>query len=158
MTPTKELVARLEAEEKELVLDRFDEDRAWLLGSIIVNAARSHRAPVAVQIRRPGQLLFHAALSGATGDNDEWIRRKSAVVFRFYRSSFAVGVSLALAGLSIEEKYFVNASEYSAHGGAFPLRVKGAGLVACVAVSGLPQEEDHALVVGSLRRLLSGRY
>ena len=37
--------------------------------------------------------------------------------------------------------------------GSFPVRVHGVGTVAAAAVSGLPQEEDHALVVECLRKL-----
>jgi uncharacterized protein (UPF0303 family) len=44
---------------------------------------------------------------------------------------------------------------YAAHGGAFPIRVAGAGVIGVVAVSGLPQREDHALVVTALTQFLS---
>lgn len=158
MEPSKELLARIAAEEEELVLDHFDENDAWRLGTAIVEEARRSKHPVAVDIRRPGQILFHAALPGATPDNDEWIRRKTNVVFRFRKSSFAVGVSLALAGKTIEEKSFVDPKEFSAHGGGFPLVVRGVGLVACATVSGLPQEEDHALVVRCLREFAGNEF
>lgn len=153
MNATKELLERIAAEEAELVLDRFDQEDAWRLGTLLVEEARRRRAPVAVDIRRPAQVLFHAALPGAMPDNDEWIRRKSAVAFRFGKASLAVGVSLALSSSTIEDKYFVSRFEYSPHGGAFPIRVRNVGIVACAVVSGLPQEEDHAMVVACLRTL-----
>jgi uncharacterized protein (UPF0303 family) len=43
---------------------------------------------------------------------------------------------------------------YAAHGGAFPVNVRGVGVVGTVAVSGLPQLEDHALVVEVLAEFL----
>jgi uncharacterized protein (UPF0303 family) len=153
MNPSKEFLELLSAEEAALSLDRFDEEDAWRLGLLLVEEARKRKAPVAVDVRRPGQILFHAALPGATPDNDEWIRRKSACAFRFSKSSLAVGVGLALAGKTLEEKSFVSSFEFSAHGGAVPIRVRGVGIVACATVSGLPQEEDHALVVECLRTL-----
>ncbi len=153
MNPTNEFLDRIVAEEASVVLDRFDEEDAWRLGLLLVEEARRRKAPVAVDVRRPGQVLFHAALPGATPDNDEWIRRKSACAFRFAKSSLAVGVSLALAGKTLEEKSFVSSFEYSPHGGAVPIRVRDVGIVACATVSGLPQEEDHALVVECLRKL-----
>jgi uncharacterized protein (UPF0303 family) len=58
-----------------------------------------------------------------------------------------------LAGKTIEEKSFISSFEFSPHGGAFPIRVKGVGIVAAATVSGLPQEDDHALVVEALRQL-----
>ena len=153
MEATKEILDRIAAEEAELVLDRFDEEDAWRLGSLLVEEARRRRLPIAVDVRRPGQILFHAALAGATPDNDEWVRRKTNTVFRFRKSSYAVAVSLALAGKTIEEKSFVDPREFAAAGGCVPVVVRGAGLVACATVSGLPQEEDHALVVGCMRKL-----
>jgi len=151
MKPTKAMLERIAAEELELVLDSFTEEDAWRLGLILAELVRARKHPVAVDIRRPGQILFHVAFPGAIADNEEWIRRKTNVLFRFGKSSLAVGVSLALAKQTIEEKSFISSFEFSPHGGAFPIRVRGAGLVAAATVSGLPQEEDHALVVEALR-------
>ncbi|GAB1482352.1 heme-degrading domain-containing protein [Treponema sp.] len=153
MTANKELLDRIAAEEAELVLDHFTEDDAWKLGLLLVEAARKNGGPIALDIRRPGQILFHAAMPGAVGDNDEWIRRKTNVLFRFRKSSFAVGVNLGLIGQTVEEKYNISSAEYATHGGAFPICVKGAGLVAALTVSGLAQEDDHAMAVECLRRL-----
>ena len=156
MEPTQELLDRIAAEESELVLDKFDEDDAWRLGCLIVEEGRRRKLPIAADIRKPGQILFHAALAGAVPDNDEWVRRKTNVAFRFRQSSLAVGVSLSLAGKTIEERSYIDSMEFSPFGGSFPIVVRGAGMVACATVSGLPQEEDHALVVACLRRLKAG--
>ena len=152
MVPTNDMLDKIAKEEAELVLDQFTEEDAWELGCLMVEEAKKRQARIAIDIRRPGQILFHSALAGAVPDNEEWIRRKSNVVFRFGKASLAVGVSLALAEATIEQKYFVSPLEFSPHGGAFPIRVRGCGLVACATVSGLPQEEDHALVVACIRK------
>lgn len=157
MTVSQELLEEITAQERELVFDRFAGEDAWALGCLLVDEAWKRKARVAIDIRRPNHILFHAALEGATPDNDEWIRRKSNVVFRFGKASFAVGIALALANTSIDQKYYVSPMEFSPHGGAFPIRVRGCGIVACVTVSGLPQEEDHALVVACLRKFLDSR-
>jgi uncharacterized protein (UPF0303 family) len=44
---------------------------------------------------------------------------------------------------------------YAAHGGAFPITLAGAGPIGTVAVSGLPQGEDHDLVVAALESYLN---
>ncbi|MFD0330409.1 heme-binding protein [Streptacidiphilus monticola] len=48
-------------------------------------------------------------------------------------------------------------ARYAAHGGSFPLLVRGTGPVGTVTVSGLPQLDDHLFVVECLRRFLTER-
>ena len=96
------------------------------------------------------------ALPGTTPDNDHWVRRKTAVVYRFHRSSFYMGVSCRMKGIGLAERFTLDREDYAAHGGSFPIRVRGVGLVGTVTVSGLPQEEDHRLVVATLDHFLAG--
>ena len=87
--------------------------------------------------------------------NGEWIKRKNNVVNRFGHSSYYMGVSLQNIGQTIEEKYLIPSGDYAAHGGAFPLIIKDVGVVGTITVSGLPQQEDHELVVTTLRQFLA---
>ena len=149
-------VAELTSQEQELRWDRFDEDDAWRLGVALRTAARDRELPVAVDVTRGDQQLFHAALAGSSPDNDAWLARKARTVRRFHRSSLHVGQLCRDAGRPLEEVFGVSSLEYAAHGGAFPVTVTGVGVVGSVAVSGLPQLEDHALVVEVLRTVLAG--
>ncbi len=149
-------VAELAAQEQELRWGQFDEEDAWRLGVALVTAARDRRLPVAVDISRGDHQLFHAALPGSSPDNDAWLERKTRVVNRFHHSSLHVGQQCRDAGRTLEELFLVPPGHFAAHGGAFPLTVTGVGVVGCVAVSGLPQLEDHALVVEVLRAALAG--
>ncbi|HKB90195.1 MAG TPA: heme-degrading domain-containing protein [Opitutaceae bacterium] len=142
-----ELIAQ---QERELVLLRFDAELAWELGSYLRDIGRARNAPIAIDIQKFGQGLFFSSLPGATPDNAQWIRRKSNVVARFHRSSYAIGLSLKLANTNLNARYAVSELEYSAHGGAFPIQVQGAGIIGSVTVSGLPQRQDHQLVVEAL--------
>ena len=99
--------------------------------------------------------MFHASLCGASADNDEWVKRKVRLVNRFGHSSFYMGQMLKSKGKRIEEAYLLSESEYAPHGGCFPAIVKGTGMVGTITVSGLPQEEDHKLVVRSIRDYLA---
>lgn len=148
------LLPELEAHEAELRFTRFDEDVAWALGVRLVEAGRAAGLPIVVSVRRNGQRLFHAALPGAAADNDAWAERKSRVVDRFSKSSFRVGRECAAGGRTFEETFRLDADTYAAHGGAFPVHVLGTGVVGTVAVSGLPQADDHAFVVEHLRAYL----
>ena len=147
----------LAAEEAELQLPGFDEDDAWALGNALVDAARAAGAPVAIDIRRNGHQLFHAALRGSSPDNDRWIERKARVVDRFGHSSLYMRMLCEQDGTTLEEKFLVDGREFAAHGGAFPLLVRGVGTVGTVVVSGLPQVEDHRMVVAALREHLARR-
>ena len=150
--PTLEEVA---AEEAELQLPGFDEDDAWEVGSALAATARAQRLPVAVDIRRHGHQLFHAALRGSSPDNDRWVERKARVVDRFGRSSLYIGLLCRRDGTTLEDKFLLDPREYAAHGGAFPLLVRGVGPVGTVVVSGLPQLEDHRVVVAAMRQHLA---
>ncbi|MGW7362349.1 heme-degrading domain-containing protein [Streptomyces sp. NPDC054841] len=148
-------IATLEAQERQLTLRQFTYDDAWTLGSMLVELARERHAPVAIDIRRGPQQLFHCALPGSSADNDAWIDRKRRVVERYGESSLLVGSRFRAKGTTFEESSRLDPDRYAAHGGSFPIRVHGAGVVGTVTVSGLPQAEDHAMVVEALERLIS---
>jgi uncharacterized protein (UPF0303 family) len=157
MTPADSFppLATITAQEVELRFDAFDNDTAWALGVALVETARAEGAPVAISVRRNGQRLFHAALPGTSADNDAWLERKSRVVDRFGRSSLRVGEEARGAGTTFEEQMRLDPDRYAAHGGAFPITVRGVGVGGTVAVSGLPQVADHELVVRVLRAFLA---
>jgi len=154
VTDTFPSLAELAAQEEELQLRSFTNDDAWALGSALVARARAERLPVAIEISRHSHQLFHAALTGATPDNDTWIARKAATVHRFGHSSLLVGQRSREAGTTFEAEFGLDPERYVAHGGGFPLLVRDVGPVGVVVVSGLPQVEDHAMVVSALRDLL----
>ena len=115
--------------------------------------------PLVIDVRRfgtPHQRLFYCALAGTTPDNQRWVERKINVVARFHKSSYHVGRLLEQSGLSFSARYGLPEEDYAAHGGCFPLNVAGAGIVGAVTVSGLPQRDDHNLVVEALC-LVTGR-
>lgn len=149
-------IPELEEQERRLTLPHFTHDDAWALGTLLVDMAREQAAPVAIDIRRGGQQLFHAALPGSTPDNDAWIDRKRRVVERYGSSSYLVGSRFRAKGTTFEESSRLDPDTYAAHGGAFPIAVEGAGVVGTVVVSGLPQIEDHAMVVAALERFIAG--
>jgi uncharacterized protein (UPF0303 family) len=144
----------LEREERRLVFRQFTHDDAWALGSLLVGMARERQAPVAIDIHRAGQQLFHAALPGSTPDNDAWIARKRRVVERYGSASYLVGARFRAKGTTFEESSRLDPDTYAAHGGSFPITVEGVGVVGTVTVSGLPQLQDHRFVVEALEEFL----
>lgn len=141
---------KIAAQERELRLPRLDAEVAWDLGSRIRAMALERGLTLVIDVRRFGQPLFYAALNGTTPDNAEWVRRKGNVVARFHRSSYAVGITQKQKATTLLERYGLPVADYAADGGSFPLAVEGAGIVGSVTVSGLPQRDDHNLVVEAL--------
>jgi uncharacterized protein (UPF0303 family) len=150
----RQLIAALEGQEKRLVFTRFDNIDAWRLGSAMVAAATQRSLPVTIDIRRHGHQLFHVALPGTTPENDSWIERKVNVVNRFAASSFLVGRRLAAGGTALDEALGVERRLFAPHGGAFPIRIREVGVVGSIAVSGLPQADDHAFVIEMIEAFL----
>ena len=137
-------------QERELQLKSINADVAWQLGLRLRELAVSRKAPVVIDVRRFSQQLFYAALDGTSPDNGEWARKKSNVVERFHRSSYAVGLILRHKNETLFDKYGLPPASYASHGGSFPITVSSAGIIGSVTVSGLSQRADHELVVEAL--------
>jgi uncharacterized protein (UPF0303 family) len=147
---------RLLLEEENLVFSAFDHETAWLLGSQLRDCAREEELPVAISIRLHGQRLFHAALPGSSANNDLWLERKCAVTDLFGHSSYYVGcLTRAEGNDDFNVAHRLDPAQYAAHGGAFPILIRGTGCVGTVAVSGLPQVADHQFVVTQLEKFLA---
>jgi uncharacterized protein (UPF0303 family) len=148
---------QLIAEEQELQFVRFSYDDAWRLGSSLRAAAVERELPVAIGIVFGGQRVFHTALPGSSADNDGWLERKTRVALRFGRASLTVGESFREVGKDFDTAARLDPALYAAHGGVVPIRIRDAGIIGVAGVSGLPQRDDHALVVEHLRLLLAAQ-
>ena len=148
------LIAEIESEISELQFPRFSRDDALNLGLLLVELGKDARLPIAIDISRGEQVLFHVALDGATPDNGHWVKAKRRAAARYEEPSLLVGLRGRLGGGRIEDNDWFDQSTYAAHGGSFPVYVQGVGAVATVTVSGLPQKADHDLVVRALREIL----
>jgi uncharacterized protein (UPF0303 family) len=145
----------LEAEAATLTLTGFDETTALRLGQILVDLALAEDLPVVIDIRTPDRTLFHAGLPGSTPLNDVWARRKSNTALKLHLPSLLVGLRNKAKGDTLA-RHGLPPDDFADSGGAVPIRVRGVGVVAAATVSGLPQVEDHKLVVRGLRALLAG--
>ncbi len=146
--------ATLEDEQRRLVFARFTEDTALALGETLLRLARAGAHPVVIDIRTADRTLFHAALPGSAPLNDLWARRKSTTALQFQTASLLVGARHRDKGESLA-KHGLDLADHADHGGAVPIRVAGVGVVAVATVSGLPQIEDHQLVVRGIEALLA---
>jgi len=133
----------------------FGADDAWELGCLLRTRAAAAGHAVTIDIRRPTGILFHSALPGALPDQQEWVRKKAQVVFRFEASSALIAQRLAGASIDAAALGWLDPAEYALAGGSVPVRVTGAGVVAAVTVSGLSSDEDHQLVIDGMLTLLA---
>ena len=127
-------IERIAEQERRLVLPRFG-------------------AAVTIEIRIAHETVFFFAMPGTTPVNADWARRKRNVVELLHKSSYRVGRELERDGGSLEARMGLATRDHACHGGAYPLRVEGVGVIGTVTVSGLPQREDHALIVEVLAPL-----
>ncbi len=142
------------AQEKELKFEQFDNNIAWQLGCLIKKNAEQAGVNVAIDITRNGHCLFRYAMPGTAPDNQKWIERKRNVVDRYLHSSWYMGQYYKLKGKTIAEASLVDPNQFAPYGGSFPLIIRGVGVVGSITVSGLPQYEDHQLVVDSIRQFI----
>ena len=149
-TPAISLDALLR-EEQQLQWDRFDNDTAAALGAALVARATGASRPVTIEVKLGDTVLFAHAMPGASPGHADWIRRKSNLVRRTGHSSFYTHNEVRQAGGDHDALPGLDMRDYAAHGGAYPIVVRGRGAVGVVTVSGLPGTDDHALVVAALK-------
>jgi len=145
---------RIAFQEQELEFAGFSLETGWELGALLRRMAVERKLGVVIDVTLFSMPVFYAALEGATPDNPNWVRRKRNCVFRFFKSSYAVGLGLTRQQSTLQAKFGLAEADFAPHGGSFPITVKGTGCIGAVTVSGLPQREDHAMVVEALAKLL----
>nr|WP_314258816.1 heme-degrading domain-containing protein [uncultured Devosia sp.] len=145
---TESDIALVKRQEQELVLEAFDEATAFALGSAIYQRAVAEGLGLVVDIRTWDRQMFFAATPGTSADNAEWVRRKINTVKRFHRASYRM--VLERGEVAFTPQSGCDPADYVIAGGGFPLRVKGAGVIGCLTISGLPGRKDHGVVVDAL--------
>jgi uncharacterized protein (UPF0303 family) len=143
-------IEKIAEQEATLVFDQFDESRAFAIGSLIRDRALRENLPVVVDIQFWDRPLFYAALPGSTSSNTDWARRKRNVVKMFHKSTYRMVLELGRPDRTFKPGSGLDSSDYVLAGGGFPVKVNGAGVIGAICVSGLPERQDHELVVAAL--------
>jgi uncharacterized protein (UPF0303 family) len=150
---TAELVAAIAAQEERLVFERIDADLALAIGLDIRARVAAAGKGVVIDLRLWDRRLFWFAMPGTTASNEDWVRRKVNAVRQFQRSPYRLGQEKGGRLLPVEFGPEAVA-ECVLAGGGFPLFVRGVGCVGAVTVSGLPERQDHEVVVAGLAAAL----
>ncbi|RUU90936.1 MULTISPECIES: heme-degrading domain-containing protein [unclassified Mesorhizobium] len=143
-------IETIKRQEATLVFSEFDEAIAFEIGTAIRDRALAGNLPIIVDIRTFDRPLFYAALPGSNASNPDWARRKINVVKRFLRSTYRMVLEQQRPDRSFKIGEGLDIADYVLAGGGFPVTVKGAGVIGVIAVSGLPEREDHGVVVDAL--------
>lgn len=144
-------------QERRLVLPSLDENDAVAIGLAILGTATERDLPVTVEVRKGHRVVFRAARNGTNAHNDMYVAGKARVVERFGHSTLYERLRHESTGSSFAEATSLAFPEYAPHGGGFPLAVAGTGPIGVAVVSGLPQQDDHALIVECLEAYLAAR-
>lgn len=140
-------LAIIAKQEERLLFNAFDNVTAWQLGESIKKHCEPRNLAVTIEIRFCRETVFFYAMPGTSPNNSDWARRKRNTVELLQQSSYAVGLRLSQETTTLEEKQGLATRDFAAHGGSFPIRVANNGCVGAVTISGLPQREDHNVVV-----------
>ena len=141
-------IALVKRQEQDLVLAAFDEGVAFALGSAIRDRALAEGMGIVVDIRTWDRQMFFAATAGTNADNAEWVRRKINTVRRYQRASYRM--VLERGEEPFPPQSGADPADYVIAGGGFPISVKGAGIIGCLTISGLPGRLDHGVAVAAL--------
>lgn len=143
-------IDRIRQQECALVLDRFDEQVAFEIGTALRLKGIEYGLPIVIDIQSLSRPLFYAALPGSDTSNRDWARRKINVVKRFLRSSYGLMLERAAEDRLFMASEGLDVSDYVLAGGGFPIKVEKGGVIGVVAISGLPDREDHNMIVSAL--------
>lgn len=146
-------IARIIAQEQQLVFASFDEHVAFAMGSALRARAVAENLPIVIDVRTWDRQMFFAAMPGTAADNSEWVRRKVNTVRRYQKASYRLLLERDDEGV-LPPVMAADPADYVAAGGGFPIRVAGAGIIGCVTISGLPGRQDHNTVIATLCELL----
>lgn len=144
-----------------LTFPAFTSQTAWTLGTALRNKLLAFPKPAVVDISlaHGNHCLFHCTThSGTVPDNDSWVDRKRNTVLRWGVSTWYMHNKFAGDEAAFAAKFALGgrAGEFAIHGGGWPVRVRGVeGLAAVVVVSGLRQEQDHAIIVQAAGEMLA---
>jgi uncharacterized protein (UPF0303 family) len=146
-------LAIISEQEARLQFSSFDNTTAWHLGEAVKKHCESRNLTVTIEVRLCRETVFFYSMLGTSPINADWVRRKRNTTELHQRSSYAVGLALR-EGETLQSQSGLAVSEYAQHGGSVPIRVKNLGVVGTVTVSGLPQREDHNVVVQAMAALI----
>lgn len=136
---------------KRITVEKFSNKIALEMGLAIVALAHSRAQHIAVEITRLNHTIFLFVDDTLPADKHHWLRRKANIAKHFEESSLSVKHDLAAGQMTLDKTFGLDERDYVAKGGAIPLFVENAGMVATITVSGLKDVDDHQIIIDALK-------
>lgn len=143
-------IALIKKQETELLFNEFNELVAHSLGERIRERALREKLTIVVDIRTFDRQVYFMAMPGTTADNAEWVRRKFNLVRQVQKSSYRAVLENKTDADHFLPRRGLDNADFVLAGGGFPIRVKGAGVIGCITVSGLHERDDHQVAVDGI--------
>jgi uncharacterized protein (UPF0303 family) len=143
----------LAEQELRLRFQSFDLATAWELGTRLRALAEARGQAVLIEVRLGGRPVFLTAMPGTGAANADWARRKANTVELLERSTYRLGRTPPSAEGTLHERMGLSMRDYAVAGGGFPILLADGLCLGVVLVSGLPQREDHRLIVEVLAEM-----
>ena len=140
-------------EEQSFVFSGFNALTALEIGKFLTVKANDLKLPIIIDVSSFQQCLYHFAAVGSTSNNEKFIRRKRNTVFLFSHSTKWAAGKVKGDSNAMHQRYGTNDVDYTILQGGFPIIVSQMGLVGCICVSGLTEQEDHNIIIEALSNL-----
>lgn len=145
------LRATTAVEEQAVRAFPLDDKSLFALAHRLIDTAP---APLSVKIVLGRRTVVEMAVAGTSGDNAAFLDRKINTVLNTGHSSLWWHFNLRATGRQLTDVAWADPREVVDFGGGVGLYA-GDALVGAVAVSGLPHEDDHRLIIGAMQAMLS---
>ncbi len=136
---------------KKIELDSFSNKIGMEMALKIVDLAKSRNQHIAVEVCRLNHTVFSYVDDMLPTNSNNWLRRKANVAKQFEESSLSLKIKMQDGNKSLASTFGLNEKDFVAKGGAIPIFVKHAGMIATITVSGLSDEEDHKIIIDALK-------
>ncbi|NTV78572.1 MAG: hypothetical protein HGA25_05380 [Clostridiales bacterium] len=149
----KKILNQIEQQEETLIFDEFHNEDALVLGNMLASKVKNSVKPLAIRVYIGDVIVFQYSMEGKEEEHYNWIRRKRNLMLKLGHSSMYGRLEWQF--LQKHEELFANQELYGFGCGAFPIIVKGKGIIGTVALSGLPDPADHIIITQVLEELLN---
>lgn len=149
MKYTIEDLQLLEQQEKQAIVDEWNDDIVLKIGIIISQQAKKYDRGIIIRIVREndGMICYQYTMDDKTSRNIQYLDGKHKAIQYFGHSSAWLYVKKIL-----HPDFDTKDAMYS--GGAFPIYDKNDKLAGSILVSGLHDGEDHALIIDAMNEAI----